>query len=107
MNRKTVVLSLSAIGLTISFTGVISGTRAWYAYATRASLSYGGTSVANTEQLQIGLKIEEENFSSQAKLDSFILGLEEKGRTHEKLNGKDYVFRKPGSPLSSNILSYY
>ena len=107
MNRKTVVLSLSAIGLTISFTGVISGTTAWYAYATRASLSYGGTSVSNTEQLQIGLKIDEENFSSQADLDSFILGLEEKGRTHEKLNGKDYVFRKPGSPLSSNILSYY
>ena len=72
MNRKSVVLSLSAIGLTISFTGVISGTTAWYAYATRASLSYGGTSVSNTEQLQIGLKIEEENFSSQAKLDSFI-----------------------------------
>ena len=107
MNRKTVVLSLSAIGLTISFTGVISGTTAWYAYATRASLSYGGTSVSNTEQLQIGLKIDEENFSSQADLDSFIHGLEEKGRTHEKLNGKDYVFRKPGSPLSSNILSYY
>ena len=107
MNRKTVVLSLSAIGLTISFTGVISGTTAWYAYATRVSLSYGGTSVSNTEQLQIGLKIDEENFSSQADLDSFILGLEEKGRTHEKLNGKDYVFRKPGSPLSSNILSYY
>ena len=53
MNKKSVVLSLSAIGLTISFTGVISGTTAWYAYATRASLSYGGTSVSNTEQLQI------------------------------------------------------
>ena len=38
-----------------SLVGTISGTLAWYAYSTRASLSYSGTSVNNTVQLQIGI----------------------------------------------------
>ena len=107
MNKRSVVLSLSAIGLTISFTGVISGTTAWYAYATIASLSYGGTSVSNTEQLQIGLRIDKYQFSSSAKFESFVKGLEEKGRSYEELGDKSYVFRKPGSSLSSDIIRYY
>ena len=38
-----------------SLVGTVSGTLAWYAYSTRATLSYSGTSVTNTVQLQIGI----------------------------------------------------
>ena len=38
-----------------SLVGTVSGTLAWYAYSTRATLSYSGTSVNNTVQLQIGI----------------------------------------------------
>lgn len=107
MNKRSLVLSLSALGLTISFTAVVSGTTAWYAYATRASLSYGGTSVSNTEQLQIGLKLDKDEFNSTDKFDTFVQGLEEKGMNHEVLGDKDYVFRKPGTSLTSDIICYY
>ena len=38
-----------------SLVGTVSGTLAWYSYSTRATLSYSGTSVSNTVQLQIGI----------------------------------------------------
>ena len=48
-----VVLGLSSVA---SLVGSISGTIAWYAYSTRALVSYSGTSVQSATQLQIGLK---------------------------------------------------
>ena len=48
----TAMLSITTV---TAFAGAISGTLAWYEYSTRASLSYEGTSVYNTEQLQIGV----------------------------------------------------
>ena len=46
-------LGLTTLG---SMVGAISGTVAWYAYVTRATMSYSGTSVNSTKQLQIGIK---------------------------------------------------
>lgn len=57
---------LSAITIT-AFAGAISGTLAWYAYATHTSISYGGTSVYSTAQLQIGLQTD----SNLSLVDSF------------------------------------
>ncbi len=39
-----------------SLVGTVSGTLAWYAYSTRSTISYSGTSVTSTVQLEIGLK---------------------------------------------------
>lgn len=47
------ILGLSSVA---SLVGSISGTIAWYAYSTRALISYTGTSVQSTTQLQIGIK---------------------------------------------------
>ena len=47
------ILGLSAI---VSLVGAVGGTVAWYAYNSRALLSYSGTSVQSTTQLQIGIK---------------------------------------------------
>ncbi len=57
MKWKTTAALLSATTF-IAFGGALAGTLAWYSYATRASLSYGGTSVYSTEQLQMGLRTE-------------------------------------------------
>lgn len=54
MKWKTTAALLSATTF-IAFGGALAGTLAWYSYATRASISYGGTSVYSTEQLQMGL----------------------------------------------------
>ena len=45
-----------AIGFNVTLAGLVCGTFAWYAYATRASIDeYPGTTVANMGELQIGL----------------------------------------------------
>ena len=54
---KPAKLLLGVLGLATftSLVGTVSGTLAWYAYSTRATISYSGTSVNNTVQLQIGI----------------------------------------------------
>ena len=54
---KPAKLLLGVLGLATfaSLVGTVSGTLAWYAYSTRATVSYSGTSVNNTVQLQIGI----------------------------------------------------
>ncbi len=54
MTRRALVCLMS-VGLVAAFAGTISGSIAWYAYSTRATASYSGTSVAESVQLQIGL----------------------------------------------------
>lgn len=52
-----------------SLVGSISGTIAWYAFSTRALVSYTGTSVQSTTQLQIGIKSDIPiNFTTNASL---------------------------------------
>ena len=49
------LLGFLGIATFASLVGTVSGTLAWYSYSTRATLSYSGTSVNNTVQLQIGI----------------------------------------------------
>ena len=51
------ILGLSSVA---SLVGSISGTIAWYAYSTRALVSYTGTSAQSSTQLQIGIKSSED-----------------------------------------------
>ena len=54
--RSTWFLAGFSLLTILSLAGATTGTLAWYAYVTRASMSYIGTSVAKTEQLQIGIR---------------------------------------------------
>lgn len=56
--NRSLQIAIAVLGLAsiASLAGSISGTIAWYAYTTRALVSYNGTSVSSTTQLQIGLK---------------------------------------------------
>ncbi len=49
-------ITILGLSTAVSLVGSMSGTIAWYAYSTRALVSYTGTSVQSTTQLQIGIK---------------------------------------------------
>ena len=54
-NPTKLLFGFLGIATFASLVGTISGTLAWYAYSTRATLSYTGTSIEKTAQLQIGV----------------------------------------------------
>ena len=88
------------------FVGSISGSLAWWAYSTRVSASYQGTSVSTSEQLQIGLKLDVTKFDTDAKVKTLTdLGLVEDtpvGETEYR-----YVFAKAGGGLSAPAIRTY
>lgn len=53
--RSSLLLIGLAMTTFVAFVGTTTGTLAWYAYSTRVSMAYMGTSVSTTEQLQIGI----------------------------------------------------
>lgn len=55
--KNTAKMLFAFLGLSTfaSLVGTVSGTLAWYAYSTRANISFSGTSIENTVQLQIGI----------------------------------------------------
>ena len=56
INALRITLAVLGLSTAASLVGSISGTIAWYAYSTRALVSYSGTSVQSGTQLQIGIK---------------------------------------------------
>lgn len=82
-----------------SLVGSVSGSLAWYAYSTRASLSYTGTSVERTAQLQIGIV-------SPVAINYAASEMEEDTTITDAQNNH-YYFAPIGSGLTSSILSKY
>ena len=77
--------------------GAVSGTLAWYAYITRATLSYSGTSVNSTTQLQIGICSDDQ----VADMPNTIEEVTYEGDSHY------YYFAKAGAGLTSSVISTY
>ena len=92
------------IGLLVlaTFVGSISGSLAWWAYSTRVSVSYQGTSVSTSEQLQIGLKLDASKFTDEEIEE---IGLEED--TSLAAGGYRYVFSKAGGGLPAGTITKY
>ena len=82
-----------------SLVGSVSGSLAWYSYSTRASLSYTGTSVERTAQLQIGI------VSPNAISYSASEMVED--TTITDAQGNHYYFAPIGSGLTTSILNKY
>ena len=96
INPAKLLCGILGLCTVVSIGGAISGTLAWYAYATRASLLYSGTSVYDNGQLQIGVKN-----------DTQILALKNDGMIEEQKNGSYYYFAPAGEGLSSDRLNMY
>ena len=107
------VLGLSSVA---SLVGSISGTIAWYAYSTRALVSYTGTSVQSTTQLQIGIKSDiVVSFTTNSDLiedvtyeeDRYFDDVNDPGHEHP-LYHYHYYFMKVGSGgLPAAIINDY
>lgn len=86
--------------------GSISGSLAWWAYSTRVSASYQGTSVNTSEQLQIGLKLDVTKFDTAEKVKALTdLGLVEDtpdGETEYR-----YMFAEAGGGLPAPVIKTY
>ena len=80
-----------------SASGAIGGTLAWYAYSTRALVSYSGTSVSETSLLQIGI-------CSDAMISDFPSTIEEVTFAGD---GNYYYFSESGKGLTYDIISKY
>ena len=122
----TAMLSITTV---TAFAGAISGTLAWYEYSTRAALSYEGTSVFNTEQLQIGLKtsydvklvdrlVFESNThgTNTSSIQSYILKVDETSAFSEIVDVDEnsdgvfdttYWFVRPGQALKPEVIANY
>ncbi len=81
-----------------SFIGATTGTLAWYAYSTRASMAYMGTSVAKTEQLQIGLV---DNGATKKISDAVI-----SANNYER-DENDIVWAPAGTGFTAAVISEY
>ncbi len=86
-----------------AFVGSISGSLAWWAYSTRVSVQYQGTSVATSVQLQIGLKTEDFSDSDVAQLTA--LGMTED--TDLASGNTRYLFSKAGAGLPERTIATY
>lgn len=87
------IFAFLGIATFASLVGTVSGTLAWYQYAARAKLSYSGTSVSDTVQLQIGLR-------SDRQITSYGDAMKE-----EKIGNKYYYFAPVGSGLTSSLIN--
>ena len=89
-----------------AFVGSISGSLAWWAYSTRASVSYQGTSVTTSEQLQIGLKLDATSDNIDTVISSLTtLGLVED--TELANTNYRYIFANAGSGLTATVIKTY
>ena len=102
--RRLDIALVSLTGLTVlSVLGSSLGTLAWYAYSTKVTVSYQGTAVAKTEQLQIGLKWDRSTTDSVATKFHTDFGTER----YETIGTDNYVFMPAGSGFSNLALNEY
>ena len=105
INPLKLAIGILGFASVASLVGSISGTVAWYAFSTRALISYSGTSVQSTTQLQIGIKSDVVvNFTTNAALiddvtfedDLYYDDVNDPYHLH-KLYRTHYYFMKVGS----------
>jgi len=88
-SKGYISLILLAMVPVVCFFTTLTSTLAWYAYNTNVNMTYVGTSVESSEQLQIGIKTD---------LDMTAFNMETEG---------DYAWAQPGSGLKNEALNFY
>lgn len=108
ISKVRITTALLAMGIMTSFAGAVASSLAWYAYSTTATVAYKGTSVSQSEQLQIGLMVtvtpsEGDPYNiefSNELVDQYEI-------TYENVNDKTYAWVAPGTGLNSDLISAY
>ena len=99
INPIKIGISILGLSTALALVGSISGTIAWYAYSTRALVSYSGTSAQSSAQLQIGLRAPEriQLLDEDPLVDDVI-----------EENGNFYYFTHLGSGgMPSSVINKY
>ena len=106
LNTAKTLFGFLGLATFASLVGTVSGTLAWYSYTTRATVSYSGTSIANTVQLQIGIASETKMpvISGDADNEEFWSVMEE---TQFEGDSTFYYFAPMGIGLSSRLINAY
>ncbi len=99
-NKK---INLYLAGLTMmtfaAFVATTAGSLAWYAYSTRARLSYRGVSVSKTFQLQIGI-VDDDNYIDDDEMSQYKL-------SRENRDSHSIVWATAGSGFTSGAINSY
>lgn len=98
--KPALVFGFLGVATFASLVGTVSGTLAWYAYNSRVTLSYSGTSVENSVQLQIGLASDTPIVIDNDDWNS-VMG------EPEVVNGKYCYFAPLGYGLDSTVINAY
>lgn len=102
--KPALVFGFLGIATFVSLVGTVSGTLAWYAYNARATLSYSGTSVENSVQLQIGLACAHEMVADGSdEMDDFLDLMDEP----IVINGTYNYFAPLGYGIGSSVINAY
>ena len=104
MKKSTIGTAIMALALVTSFAGGISGTIAWYASSTRATLSYQGTSISQSESLQIGLEFPGEGAPTDAQSAAFAAAVPE---LLQDENNHRHFWAKAGAGLDPDSIQGY
>ena len=116
INPLKLVIGILGLSSVAALVGSISGTVAWYAYTTRALVSYSGTSVQSTTQLQIGIKSDVVvNFTTNADLiedvtfseDLYYDEVNDPGHTHKLYHNHYYFMRVGSGGLPAAVINDY
>lgn len=98
--QRGILFGFLTVATMSSVLGAVSGTLAWYAYSTRATVAYSGTSVNNAVQLQIGIAspVEINDFPASAEVEEV-----------QRFEGDPlyYYFAPVGVGLSHEVISTY
>ena len=97
-NPAKILFGFLGLATFASLVGSVSGSLAWYAYSTRATLSYTGTSIEKADQLQIGI-CSPKPVTTYAQREMSL-------ETYEGDNNY-YYFAPVGTGLTSSILNKY
>lgn len=103
-------ISALALFVVLTFAGTVSGTISWFAYTTRATVSYSGTSVSQSALIQVGLVCNfdywagstpaETEANHEAMKDTYDL-------TYEYVDSNHIYFSKPGAGINSVAIKEY
>ena len=106
---KFFIIALALV-VVCTFAGTVSGTLAWFAYTTRATVTYSGTSVSQSALIQAGLVCDEDYWKGPTEEQTAAIHesiKEQFDLTYEYVDGKHIYFSRAGAGINSNAIKEY